>query len=48
MYYFNKNGNKTYLKDTDKVIAGKKGPDGQVVYEGPQGGQYYINNVSST
>ena len=27
----------------DKVVAGKKGPDNQAVYEGPQGGQYYIN-----
>lgn len=28
---------------TDKVVPGKKGPDGQVVYEGQKGGQYYIN-----
>lgn len=27
----------------DKVVTGKKGPDGQAVYEGTQGGQYYIN-----
>lgn len=27
----------------DKVVTGKKGPDGQAVYEGSQGGQYYIN-----
>lgn len=27
----------------DKVVAGKKGPDGQAVYEGPKGGQYFIN-----
>ena len=27
----------------DKVIAGKKGPDGETVYQGSQGGQYYIN-----
>jgi colicin import membrane protein len=26
----------------DKVVPGKKGPDGQAVYEGPKGGQYYI------
>jgi len=27
----------------DKVVPGQKGPDGQAVYEGPKGGQYYIN-----
>lgn len=42
-YYINKNGNKTYLKEEDKVEEGKKGPDGQKVYLGPQGGEYYLN-----
>jgi colicin import membrane protein len=42
-YYFNKNGNKTYLKPDDNIVPGKKGPDGQSVYLGPKGGQYYIN-----
>lgn len=28
---------------TDKIVAGKKGPEGQTVYEGAKGGQYYIN-----
>jgi len=28
---------------SDKVITGLKGPDGQPVYEGIRGGQYYIN-----
>lgn len=28
---------------TDKVVAGKKGPNGEAVYQGTQGGQYYIN-----
>jgi colicin import membrane protein len=27
----------------DKVVKDKKGPDGQVVYEGSKGGQYYLN-----
>jgi hypothetical protein len=27
----------------DKIIQGKKGPDGQSVYEGGKGGLYYIN-----
>jgi colicin import membrane protein len=27
----------------DKVVAGKKGPNGEAVYQGAQGGQYYIN-----
>lgn len=27
----------------DKVVAGKKGPGGEAVYQGTQGGQYYIN-----
>lgn len=27
----------------DKVINGRKGPDGQPVYEGVKGGIYYIN-----
>jgi hypothetical protein len=27
----------------DKIVSGKKGPDGQAVYEGPKGGQYFIN-----
>jgi colicin import membrane protein len=27
----------------DKMIPGKKGPEGQPVYEGAKGGQYYIN-----
>ncbi len=27
----------------DKVVAGKKGPSGEVVYQGAQGGQYYLN-----
>jgi len=27
----------------DKVIAGKRGPNGEKVYEGAKGGQYYIN-----
>jgi hypothetical protein len=27
----------------DKVINGRKGPDGQPVYEGAKGGIYYIN-----
>lgn len=27
----------------DKVINGRKGPDGQLVYEGVKGGIYYIN-----
>ncbi len=27
----------------DKIIPGKKGPEGQAVYEGAKGGQYYIN-----
>jgi colicin import membrane protein len=43
-YYMNKNGAKTYLKDTDKVVENKKGPNGEVVYVGPKGGQYYLNN----
>jgi hypothetical protein len=43
VYYINKNGNKTYLKETDKAIANKKGPNGEKVYAGPQGGEYYIN-----
>ncbi|NJO68233.1 MAG: hypothetical protein HC830_02240 [Bacteroidetes bacterium] len=28
---------------TDKIIPGKKGPEGQPVYEGIKGGIYYIN-----
>lgn len=28
---------------TDKLVPGKKGPEGQAVYEGPNGGHYYIN-----
>jgi colicin import membrane protein len=28
---------------TDKVVPGKKGPEGQPVYEGQKGGHYYIN-----
>ncbi|NJK96965.1 MAG: hypothetical protein HC905_20415 [Bacteroidales bacterium] len=43
IYYINKNGNKTYLKEEDKIVSGKKGPEGQKVYLGPQGGEYYIN-----
>jgi hypothetical protein len=43
LYYINKNGNKTYLKDNDPVIPEKKGPDGQPVYKGSQGGEYYYN-----
>ena len=27
----------------DKVVAGKKGPNGETVYQGTQGGQYYMN-----
>src|SRR5512138_3879459 len=27
----------------DKVVAGKKGPNGEAVYQGTQGGQYYMN-----
>jgi hypothetical protein len=27
----------------DKAVAGKKGPNGEVVYQGAQGGQYYVN-----
>lgn len=27
----------------DKVVAGQKGPNGEKVYEGPKGGQYYMN-----
>lgn len=27
----------------DKVVSGKKGPDGEKVYKGSQGGEYYIN-----
>jgi hypothetical protein len=27
----------------DKVVAGKKGPNGEAVYQGAQGGQYYLN-----
>jgi hypothetical protein len=27
----------------DKVVAGKKGPNGESVYQGSEGGQYYIN-----
>lgn len=27
----------------DKVISGRKGPEGQAVYEGVKGGIYYIN-----
>lgn len=27
----------------DKALAGAKGPDGQAVYQGSKGGQYYIN-----
>lgn len=42
-YYFNKNGNKTYLKADDNVVAGKKGPQGQTVFKGPQGGEYYMD-----
>jgi hypothetical protein len=34
---------KTEVKVADKVVTGQKGPDGQAVYEGPQGGTYYIN-----
>ena len=29
--------------DGDKVVTGKKGPDGLAVYEGAKGGLYYIN-----
>lgn len=28
---------------SDKVVAGKKGPNGEAVYQGTQGGQYYVN-----
>jgi hypothetical protein len=42
-YYVNKSGTKTYLKDVDKVLEGKKGPNGEIVYVGSQGGQYYLN-----
>jgi hypothetical protein len=28
---------------TDKVVPGKKGPNGEAVYQGAQGGQYYMN-----
>jgi colicin import membrane protein len=28
---------------SDKVVAGKKGPNGEAVYQGAQGGQYYKN-----
>lgn len=27
----------------DKVVAGKKGPNGEAVYQGTEGGQYYLN-----
>lgn len=27
----------------DKVVTGKKGPNGEAVYQGSQGGQYYMN-----
>jgi hypothetical protein len=27
----------------DKVVAGKKGPNGEAVYQGTKGGQYYMN-----
>jgi hypothetical protein len=27
----------------DKVVANKKGPNGETVYQGAQGGQYYMN-----
>ncbi len=27
----------------DKLVAGKKGPEGEAVYQGEKGGQYYIN-----
>jgi hypothetical protein len=27
----------------DKVVAAKKGPNGETVYQGAQGGQYYMN-----
>jgi colicin import membrane protein len=30
-------------ESADKVIRGKKGPDGQAVYKGARGGEYYIN-----
>lgn len=30
-------------KAEDKVVKGTKGPEGQPVYEGAQGGKYYIN-----
>lgn len=30
-------------KVEDKIVKGKKGPEGQPVYEGAQGGKYYIN-----
>lgn len=29
--------------EKDKVVSGVKGPEGQLVYEGAKGGQYYIN-----
>jgi colicin import membrane protein len=27
----------------DKVVSDKKGPEGETVYQGPKGGQYFIN-----
>lgn len=27
----------------DKIVPGKKGPEGQTVYQGTRKGQYYIN-----
>ncbi len=35
----------TNSEQADKVIAGKKGPEGETVYQGAKGGQYYINKT---